>query len=338
MSQARHEVRNRPWLYTLLFFPLGLVLGIYFLVAHQLPDLTATHWTDKYPDQFTDTSVFVSTCIGLIVVGSVIGLIALSQSRKPGLLLTLLFVGSLLSWLTASVFIGSAVPTALAETPQSAVIGLWILPMIACSLIGLLPLWICGVYQSYAKELHSKRQARINQASGIATEQPKQPQPAQNGEFNETMKAPWWLWLLGIVIAGVGIFILIQLIVQPHSADLVSATFGMAISLIVCALVLGLCRVRVTMSDDRVRVSSAVFGFPLRTIKTNEIISVDSTEIDPMSWGGWGWRFFPGGSAVVLKRHEGLAFELKNSTRFAVTIPNSQLGAEKIRSLLPTDS
>jgi len=86
--------------------------------------------------------------------------------------------------------------------------------------------------------------------------------------------------------------------------------------------------------NGKLKVSSAIFGFPLRTINASEIASASSEEILPMEWGGWGWRFFPGGSAVVMKRSEGLAIELKDKRHFAVTIPNSAQAAAQLNSLI----
>lgn len=334
MEAAMHTVKNRPWLYVVLVLPVVIVLGIYLPLANQLPELTATHWSSTYPDEFTRTEILVPVAIGLSAVGSIIGLSALALTRRPALLLTILFIGSLLSWTTAGVFIGSVVPTVLAETPQTAVIGIWMLPMLACTLLALSPLWICGVYQSYSKQLQAQRQARINHAQGITAPAPQGTALPEVGEFRETMKAPWWLWMLGLVVAGIGIFALFDSYNRSGQANWTATIISLVVCLIVCPLVLGLCWIRVSINEQRTRVTSALFGFPLRTIKPEEIESVTSTEIDPMTWGGWGWRFFPGGSAVVLRRHEGLAFELKNSSRFAVTIPNSEQGAEQLNAIM----
>jgi len=325
-------VKNRPWLYVLLILPVIIVLGIYLPLANRLPGMTATHWSSTYPDGFTRTGVLVPVSIGLSIAGAIIGLSSLAQRSKPALLLALLFIGSLLSWTTAGVFIGSVVPTALAETPQTAVIGIWMLPMAACTLVSLVPLWICGVYQSYSKQVQEERQARINRGQGLASPAPRGTQGADDTEFSETMKAPWWLWALGIVVAATGAFLLLEISMRPGAMDWTAAMIGLATCLVITPLTFGLCLIRVTITEQRIRVASAIFGFPLRTIKPGEIQSVTSTEIDPMAWGGWGWRFFPGGSAVVLRRHEGLAFELKNSSRFAVTVPNSQRGAEQLNA------
>lgn len=334
MKMTRHAVKNRPWVYLILILPVFIVLGIYFPLANQLPEIIATHWSSTYPDEFTRTAVFVPVAIGLSILGTVLGLSSLVQQRRPGLLLTLLFVGSLISWTTVGVFVGSVIPTALAETPETSVIGIWMLPMLLCTLIALTPLWICGVYQSYSKQLQAQRQTRIDQAQGRTASTPQPDVSAGGKKFSETMKAPWWMRALGILIAGVGLYILFEFFARPGEVNSAATITGLVTCLVVSPLVLGLCLIRVTITDQQVQVASAIFGFPLRTIQLVDILSVASTEIDPMTWGGWGWRFFPGGSAVVLRRFEGLAFELKNSTRFAVTVPHSERGAEKLNALL----
>jgi hypothetical protein len=59
---------------------------------------------------------------------------------------------------------------------------------------------------------------------------------------------------------------------------------------------------------------------------------VTSEKINPMMWGGWGWRIIPGGSAIGMKEHEGLVFDLKNKKRFAVTIPDSLQAADVLNA------
>lgn len=334
MTSARHTVKNRLWVIVVLVLPVFIVLGVYLPLADQLPELIATHWSSTYPDEFTRTEVLVPVSIGLTAVGSLVALSSLALARRPAVLLVLLFIGSLLAWTTAGIFVGSVMPTVLAETPQEAVIGIWMLPMVLFTLVALTPLWICGVYQSYSKQLQEQRQARINGVRGITSPAPQGTELQEGEEFKETMAAPWWLWMLGLVVSGIGVFALFDSYNRSGHTDWTATIISVVVCLTVCPLVLGLCWIRVSITEKRTKVSSALLGFPLRTIQPDQIKSVTSTEIDPMTWGGWGWRIFPGGSAVVLRRHEGLAFELTNSSRFAVTIPNSCEGAKRLNAIL----
>lgn len=335
MATAGTGIKNRLLTSLLLLLPVAIVGTTYALLAGDLPEITATHWSSTYPDGFTRTEVFVPVCIGLSIVGAITGLIAVALRRKPVLRMMLLFAGGLLGWTAAGVFVSSAVSTALAETPETAVLGAMMIVLIACALLGMAPLWVSGMYQQHTKQFTEDRQKRINATQGIqrpaAAETPAMP-PAdfRHAEFKQTMAAPWWMWMLCLVLFGA----LIVAVVLPFLADgsqdgnLTSVIPPVVLSAAACVLMLGVIWIRVSIIGDRFRVSSALLGFPMRTIKIAEIESVSSEKIIPMMWGGWGWRIIPGGSAVVMKEHEGLVFDLKDKKRFAVTIPESQQAAD----------
>ncbi len=52
--------------------------------------------------------------------------------------------------------------------------------------------------------------------------------------------------------------------------------------------------------------------------------------IEPLAYGGWGWRVVPGGTAVVVRGGEALVVELRSGRRFAVTVD----GAAEAAALL----
>ncbi|TFH56504.1 DUF3093 family protein [Glutamicibacter arilaitensis] len=338
MATPNTEIKNKTLVILLVILPAAIVAICYALLSGKLPEMTATHWgsTSTYPDGFTRTAVFVPVCIGLSILGAAVGLVSLRLRNNLGLLVGLLFAGGVLSWTTAGVFVGSAVPTALAESAETAVIGGMMIVMIVCSLMGLVPLWISGIYQQYAKDFNAQRQARIDQAQGFSRQPVVQEEAMVQQEFKQSMAAPWWMWLLCLVVPGVLVVAVLLPMVTGESQDtgIASQIITGVLCLLVCVLMLSLVWIRVSIKKDRFRVSSAVLGFPMRTIDVADIESVTSEKIVPMMWGGWGWRIIPGGSAIVMKEHEGLVFELKNRKRFAVTIPESQQAAQLLNARL----
>jgi hypothetical protein len=333
---AHYEVKHRSLLTLLLVLPSLIVLGTRLLLGTSLPAITATHWSGSaYPDGFTDTRVFVTVCISLALGGAVLGFISFSLSHKPVLHSLLLFAGGLAAWTSAGLFVSCAVPSALAGDPTQAVLsgGFTVLSIVA-SLVGLLPVWIAGVYQQHAKQSQAKRRQRVAQAQGTDASVPAANAAAGSAaqDFNQTASASWWFWLLGLFPLVMGILMLTVLKGDDESETLIMLISGPLFVLVLTPLILGLCKIRVRITEDQVRISSALFAFPLRTISVKQIKEVRSEEILPMEWSGWGWRFFPGGSAVVLRRSEGLSFDLENGKRFAVTIPDSQRAAAILHS------
>lgn len=316
--------------------PLVIVVLTRAILGSSLPDITATHWSSgRYPDGYTSTPVFMAVNMTLAIAGGILGILGIAVKKHPLLVLVLLSVGGMTAWLSAALVVTCAVPTAIAGDPTKAEIGPWAIVSIIMTLIALAPIWISGVFQQYSRRSQEKRRERIAKAQGL-------PMPAQTmptttvdaPDFDETATAPWWMWALGAFVFGMGIFNFAITDFEAGGENWATIIIGIFMIVVVTPLVLGLARIRVSVKDERLRVSSAIFGFPLRTIKTSEIEAVTSEEIQPMEWGGWGWRFFPGGSAVVLKRSEGIAVDLKDKRRFAVTVPNSAQAAAQLNALI----
>lgn len=69
------------------------------------------------------------------------------------------------------------------------------------------------------------------------------------------------------------------------------------------------------------------FGWPVKRIALATIAAVHAGDIEPLQWGGWGYRMMPGRSAVVLRRGPGLMLELTDGRAFAVTVDRPEPGA-----------
>ena len=79
--------------------------------------------------------------------------------------------------------------------------------------------------------------------------------------------------------------------------------------------------VRVTASEQGLRIAFGPFGVPSKRMPLERIERAEAAEIEPLRWGGWGYRWAgPGRSAVVVRRGPGLVLELRGGGRFAVTV------------------
>lgn len=118
---------------------------------------------------------------------------------------------------------------------------------------------------------------------------------------------PAWIgWLLVVVAVGVGVagYLLSSLVVR--------------------------------VEDDRVVVAYGPFGWPRRSLPLADIREVSAGQIDPMEWGGWGYRWIPWAhaSAAVIRRGPGIVLGLEGGRRFAVTVDDSRAGAVAIGEAL----
>ena len=93
---------------------------------------------------------------------------------------------------------------------------------------------------------------------------------------------------------------------------------------------------RVDVSDDEVCVRFTPLGLPRRTIGYADIASVEAIMVDPMRWGGWGYRWIPWAhaSAAVIRKGPGLEILMTDGRRFAVTVDDAVAGAQTISTLV----
>lgn len=92
--------------------------------------------------------------------------------------------------------------------------------------------------------------------------------------------------------------------------------------------------VRVTASARGLRIAFGPFGVPSRRMPLERIERAEATEIEPLRWGGWGYRWAgPGRSSVIVRRGPGLVLDLRGGGRFAVTVDEPAPGAGLINDL-----
>jgi hypothetical protein len=76
----------------------------------------------------------------------------------------------------------------------------------------------------------------------------------------------------------------------------------------------------------------------VRRIPLDKIVRAEATHIEPMRWGGWGWRVIPDASAIVLRRGDGLVVHYPGGRRFAVTVDDAATGAGLLNGLLAREA
>ena len=92
---------------------------------------------------------------------------------------------------------------------------------------------------------------------------------------------------------------------------------------------------RVEVTDEAVAVRFGPTGWPQRRIPMDQIEAAEAIMVDPLKWGGWGYRWMPWtkASAAVIRKGPGIELQLKDGRRFAVTVNDSVAGAQTISAL-----
>jgi hypothetical protein len=130
----------------------------------------------------------------------------------------------------------------------------------------------------------------------------------------------------GFVALGIGCGVLGVLLLL-----VVDLLIGAAV-LAVTVAVLTVARVTLRVDETGLRLG---FGPGIRVrVPLAEIRQAEVADIRPLAWGGWGYRVMPGKRALVLRAGPGLVLDLRDGTRFAVTVDDPELPAALVNGLL----
>lgn len=132
-----------------------------------------------------------------------------------------------------------------------------------------------------------------------------------------------WPWLLAGLIAVVGVILGIAL----------SAWWLILVFIFTAIPALFFTRLGARVDLDGLTIEFGKFGWPKMRIPVEEIESVESIDLNPWHWGGWGYRWAPGRkSAAVIRRGPAIMVTKLNGRRFAVTVDDAPLGAATLQS------
>ncbi|WP_189929579.1 hypothetical protein [Streptomyces sulfonofaciens] len=152
-----------------------------------------------------------------------------------------------------------------------------------------------------------------------------------------TNRAQWLLAIGGAACIALGI----ELAVDPGWASglpaLVVAVVGcIAAGLLMLYGTLAFVHVAVRVDKDCLEVRCGHIGVPRRRILLSHVVDASfAPRVTPRQWGGWGYRWRPGkGTAVVVRRGEGMVLVLGDGHRFTVTVDNAEAAVRCIRDRL----
>jgi hypothetical protein len=74
-------------------------------------------------------------------------------------------------------------------------------------------------------------------------------------------------------------------------------------------------------------------GWPRTTIPLSDIVSAASRDVEPLHWGGWGYRVGRHGVAAVVRAGSGLVIERRSHPTYAVTVDDADQAADVLEAL-----
>lgn len=145
------------------------------------------------------------------------------------------------------------------------------------------------------------------------------------------MRAPGFTWIaLALGAAAASLVVLVR-----NDPGFLAV---MVAAVVVVFVPVSLSRIRVTVDHWGLRVVPVLTGIPLRRIPLHDVARAEAVRaLQPLEWGGWGYRWRPGRRAVVLRGGPALGVTTTRGRRFAVTVPDADTGAALLRSLAGVD-
>lgn len=299
---------------TMLVPALAICLS-YLAWASALPTEVASHWSGTgAPDDSLPTVPVLITTLAVSVVAAVgaIVLLALPKPHMRTKRVIMLLLG-LVAGSAAGVWIIPTWLTVQAGSVEGAVLGFWVIPMAAASLWGVIPAAILP-----AQPMH------FPGATPVAMELGE----TEVGAWSRTITAMMFVW----VTLGIGALAAVIYVPLLMEGGIEVAGFGLIVMVAAVLVCASFIRLRVSVDWRGLRVVS-LFGIPLKRIPLDQVAVVESTDIRPMDWGGWGYRVMPGRSAVVLRSGPGLVVTTASGKQFAITIDDPEQPAALLQAL-----
>ncbi|CAN5174607.1 hypothetical protein BH09ACT1_BH09ACT1_23190 [soil metagenome] len=297
--------------------PLVVLIAFGAVLSERLGPRIATHWsTGRYPDGFGSTATSLLAFAGITAALTVVAILVILQVRDGRAARTFAAITTIVAGMMALAWIVPALATLAASTPERATLGARMLLLLVAVGWGLLLVPVIPASARPDPKTHGvppvglsgmERVAWVGQAGSMA------------------FAAVGGLVVLGCLVAGV----LILDLGGPSDA-----LWALGAGIVAGLGALLLARVRLSVDRRGVRLSSALLGIPLMRVPLAKVVAVSVEMIDPLSWGGWGFRFAPGRRAYVTGRAEGIVVTSSGGTFSAVTIPNAEGAASVLQALI----
>lgn len=152
-----------------------------------------------------------------------------------------------------------------------------------------------------------------------------------------TNRVQWVLALAGAACVALGIELAVQSAWTSGIIALVMSVVGcIAVGLLVLFGTLAFVHVDLKLDRDALEVRCGHVGLPRRRIPLAQVVDAAYIpNVTPRHWGGWGYRWRPDkGTAVVVRRGEGIVLTLWDGHTFTITVDNAESAVRVIRARL----
>jgi hypothetical protein len=292
-----------------LLAPIGVLIG-YLGRGSSVPDPLPSHWNiNGVVDGTAGSQAFFVTAlvISAVLAAGVAGAVWLAHSPMASrMLASLLAFGA---WLAAAICLATLIASSGASAAQDVampwytiVVFVLVPALLGVGMWALLPGWGPASAPSVPS-------SSITLAPGERV--------VWIGHEHSTL-----MRVLPVVLAIVGA-VLLRL----------QATVSIPLFMVAVAVAM-FSELAVRVDDRGVHILWGPFGWPRSRIPLADITAARSDIIEPLAWGGWGFRVSRRGVAAVIRRGPGLVIERSNKPTYAVTVAGADRGADVLNALL----
>ncbi|MBA5225691.1 MULTISPECIES: hypothetical protein [Streptomyces] len=152
-----------------------------------------------------------------------------------------------------------------------------------------------------------------------------------------TNRVQWLAALAGAACLALGIELAVDSAWESGVAALAMSVVGcIAAGLLILYGTLAFVHVAVKVDGECLEVRCGHIGVPRRRIPLSHVAGAEfAPRVTPRQWGGWGYRWRPEkGTAVVVRRGEGLVLRLWDGHVFTITVDNAEAAVRIISDRL----
>ncbi|MEV1047871.1 hypothetical protein [Streptomyces sp. NPDC049916] len=152
-----------------------------------------------------------------------------------------------------------------------------------------------------------------------------------------TNRLQWLLALVGAGCMALGVELALGSTWTSGTLPLLMSVIGcVAAGLLILYGTLAFVHVAVRVDGDALEVRCGHAGLPRRRILLDHVVGADFVpRVNPRQWGGWGYRWRPDqGTAVVVRKGEGMILTLADGRTFTVTVDDAASAVRFIRRRL----
>ena len=310
MSSSNTLLVRRGCAALLLVLAPVVVLVCWLLAHDDLPPRVATHFgLDGHPDGYSSPGGFTLGFGVVALVLALLGIAGLVLARRQSVVRTAVALAGWMAWLFAAIVVSviwgarNVAADALRHDWLSTVLCLLVASVLGLAIYRLVPPGVSAL-STVAPESASYTLAPGERATWVGRANSRI--ILAIGIALGVVGALGTIWFGGwsVVVAGVGLLMgwTSELLVRVDDRG-VSAHFGPV-------------------------------GWPRSRTPLARIEAVRAQQIEPLQWGGWGYRIGRRGTALVVRRGPGIVLARTGASDLAITVDDADQAAELVNALI----